>query len=79
MLNTRKHIFRDAPLYIKLLNYRFGYVLNLMNSVDNEALAERFHAVQPLVQITYINYNPNISNFGLHHWGKIKTSAMFIC
>jgi hypothetical protein len=52
-------MFRDAPLYIQLLRYWFGYVPNLVNSMDIIAVrhitqgikAERFRAVQPLVQV----------------------------
>jgi hypothetical protein len=59
---TQGNVFRDAPLYILLLRYWFGYVPNLVNSVDILAIrhvkqgieAETFRAVQPLVQETYI-------------------------
>ena len=61
-IQTQGNIFPDAPLYILLLRFWFGYVPNLVNSVDILAVrhvkqgieAERFRAVQPLVQVTYI-------------------------
>jgi plasmid stabilization system protein ParE len=59
MMIEMVRVFRDAPLYIQLLRYWFGYVPNLVNSVDILAVrhvkqgieAERFRAVQPLVQV----------------------------
>jgi hypothetical protein len=90
---------RDAPLYIQLLRYWFGYVPNLVNSVDILAVrhvkqgieAERFRAVQPLVQETYITLHSgllpesgnfdttvNLNVYGMFHFHLNLLSSTYI-